>query len=276
MQEEKEEDEEEGITCRAVPDSAGGEDDGYDDSYPGAGQDNAPDDYTAPGAGVGTPKTITSTFTGFSRDGTHPPSTTPTTDPPHPTSVNPWPFTYHPADDDYTVLCKSVFTLPIKIGYTLSLCSGSETTIGTPRSTQAPDPTATNGWYMCNNGRSQPDAGMGCPKGSFCSAQPVGNCDDLCDLVLTRCVQGSHGEHVDTTPGVGISVDRWDRGGKSFGDDRDCPSDKANCVKFCNKAKDGPVRKYTGYCGASTYACDASGERIIAVLNIRGSCGPKF
>lgn len=64
-QEEEDEEDEEDETCQIDLGSPNDDDYGDDggDSYPGAGRDNQPANYTPPGAGVGTPTTTTATTT---------------------------------------------------------------------------------------------------------------------------------------------------------------------------------------------------------------------
>jgi hypothetical protein len=77
------------------------DDSGGDDSYPGAGSDHQPGDYTAPGAGIGRPQTVGIKVTVLS------PFETVTKQPPAVTSYNPYPFTWTNRYKTNTIICEA-------------------------------------------------------------------------------------------------------------------------------------------------------------------------
>lgn len=206
-----------------------------------------------------------------------------TTTPPTSTSKDAYLWSYRGDFADYTVYCETSRTLSINADLTPTQCMGSSSTSWPdnitktrPTPTSNPDPTQqpkpNGGWFECNDGGSGPVAAPGCGKG-ICVSPPHGDCEKLCQGVMSACPNGKKDFSINKMLGFGLSVDLWVRDGTSFGDERDCPQDKATCNSFCKDAYYGPIRKGLDYCGGYAYACDRTGKRSLATLSIMGQCG---
>lgn len=288
-QEEEEEEEEKG-TCALALDNGddgaggddGGDDGGYDESYPGAGKDHQPDGYTDPGTGGGGGNP-----TGGGGGGGKPTVVTVTVTPTDwvtvtvqsTTTVNPYPFTQTWAWDDATTICASSSKLG-GIGIPVTVCAGDRSTIyphgsPAPKPTDPPKPAPTNGWYKCSDHRSEPEAESCDFIGSrhFPIISPVHDgWDEFCDKVDKWCHSKSKMESISKFTGLGMATFRWGRVEQSYHDDRDCPLDHANCVEFAKRVAYGPTAHPLGTTGADLAVCDASGERVVAVLVDVGTC----
>lgn len=240
-----------------------GSSNGYDDSYPGAGRDIGRRNTPNPGAGTGTPQTQTVTVQPTKKP------TPSTTSPATPSS-----YTVFGPNSVYTLVCETS-TSTRMAGYPVTLCAGSTTVIYPPGTKPTirpdPDPKPENGWYDCDDGESGPFAQF-CPRGqSILGPQPA-KCGDLCDQVLSDCPKGKNKVYISGKWYLGAAVQYWWRSEQSFGDERDCPTDKDNCMYYCNMATYGTMQRGPGYIGAAVYPCDKTGKITLATITDQGSC----
>ncbi|KAJ6790315.1 hypothetical protein PWT90_11148 [Aphanocladium album] len=163
-EEEDDDEEEEESLCMAGPysDDSDGADGAGDDSYPGAGTDNTPDDYQTPGAGIGRPSTSIITAT---KTVTVTPTVTVTND--VTITVAPtdyYKFTSTRGSGD-TVVCQSSGVIDF-FGEKISTCEGERSVI--PRTTTSepppppPPPAQTIAWGWFQKVTITPSCGLKC------------------------------------------------------------------------------------------------------------------
>lgn len=253
------------------------DDDGSDssgDSYPGAGKDNRPVNYTPPGAGVGQPNTVTVTvrpteIVTVTQDSTTVIVVTPT---------NPYPYTWTNQYATYSLACESS-TIANYGGFLVTGCAGTSSTIW-PRGTPDPQPDPTNnppnpqptkGWYECNDGETGP-WGQFCPGLGTGLRNGLDKCSELCDYIVENCPRGEESKSYSSS----VGFFKWIRARGAYYDGRDCPTDKNNCMPFCKKAAFGPFAQGPNYSGAYSLGCDSSRERKIALFHSRGGCASRI